>query len=215
MKLTTKDIQFIDAYLENSDVIYADIRIEMVDHVASDIENRIEAGDTRDFYHVFKDYMIENKTQLLKNNKQFVKSADKKIWKALLQALLSPKTPFLFLIYCIGFYLLYLNFSLIMFRSFIVIIPLLGVVGFIFTYAIYQNINKLKRFSVVERLALPFLAFYQVTNIIFNFSKFSENSDSIFWVIVAVSLTLTLMSLLIIICIKLFKNYDKRFKNLA
>ena len=112
MKLTKEHIQFIDTYLENSDIIYADIRMEMVDHVASDIEDRIKAGDTRDFYYIFKDYMVENKAQLLNENKQFLKSADKKIWKALLKEFINPITLLLFLVSCIGFYLLHENYDL-------------------------------------------------------------------------------------------------------
>ncbi|GAA0714467.1 hypothetical protein GCM10009430_07690 [Aquimarina litoralis] len=65
-KLTLEDIQFIDTYLRNSDIHYEDVRIEMIDHVASEIEYRMNEGDTRDFYHIFKEYMVENKASLLK-----------------------------------------------------------------------------------------------------------------------------------------------------
>ena len=37
----------------------------MVDHIASAIESRMKNGDDRDFYYVFKDYMVENKARLL------------------------------------------------------------------------------------------------------------------------------------------------------
>ena len=59
--LRTEDIQFIDTYLKNSDIIFTDIRIEMVDHIASEIEYLMDSGDTRGFYYTFKDYMVENK----------------------------------------------------------------------------------------------------------------------------------------------------------
>ena len=151
MKLTTKDIQFIDNYLDNSDVIYADIRMEMVDHVASDIESRIESGDTRDFYYVFKDYMVENKAQLLNDNKQFLKSADRKIWKAFLKEFLNPLTLLIFLTSFGGFYFLYSNFNIEMFRLIISYVPLIGLSGFLLTYVVYHKVKNLKRFSVVER----------------------------------------------------------------
>lgn len=60
MKLSLQDIQFIDTYLKSSDIIFTDIRIEMVDHVASEIEYLMDSGDTRGFYDTFKDYMVEN-----------------------------------------------------------------------------------------------------------------------------------------------------------
>lgn len=215
MKLSEEDIQFINTYLENSDVVFADIRMEMVDHVASDIESRMEAGDTRSFYDVFKTYMVENKAQLLKDNKQFLKSADKKIWKAFLKAFLSPMTPLLFLIAYVVFYVVYLNVGIETFRLIISYVPLIGLSGFLLTYVVYHKVKNLKRFSVVERLAFPFLVFYQLPNLVFNFSNQTKDLRTILWVIGFVSFILTIKILLVVISIKLFMNYEKRFKNIA
>ncbi|RCW93546.1 hypothetical protein [Winogradskyella arenosi] len=215
MKLSKADIQFIDTYLENSDVVYADIRMEMVDHVASDIENRMEAGDTRSFYEVFKTYMVENKAQLLKDNKQFLKSADKKIWKTFLKELKNPITPLLYVISCVGFYMLHQNFSLETSRLCLSIVPLVGFTGFIFTYVVYQSVKDNKRFSVVERLAFPFLALYQLPNIFLNNTKELSETSDLFWTIGGASLALTLVLILVIISIKLFKNYERQYKTLA
>jgi hypothetical protein len=57
-KLSSENVKFIDVYLKNSEIEFADIRVEMVDHVASEIEQRMFEGDKRDFYYVFKDYMV-------------------------------------------------------------------------------------------------------------------------------------------------------------
>ncbi|MDN3491601.1 hypothetical protein [Winogradskyella bathintestinalis] len=215
MKLTKEDIQFIDNYLENSEVIYVDIRMEMIDHVASDIENRIEAGDTRSFYDIFKDYMVENKAQLLDDNKQFLKSADKKIWKTFVKQLKNPLTPLLFLASCIGFDALFQNYSIETFRQFISIIPLVGFTGFILTYVVYQGVRQNKRFSVVERLAFPFLAFYQLPNIFISRTKDINGTSDLFWTIGSASIALTLMLILVIISIKLFVDYESRFKSVV
>ena len=51
-KLTKENIQFIDNYLKNSDVIFDDIRMEMVDHVATAVEIEIRKGDQRDLLHL-------------------------------------------------------------------------------------------------------------------------------------------------------------------
>ncbi|QOD59902.1 hypothetical protein H9I45_11145 [Polaribacter haliotis] len=45
MELTKNQIQFIDHRLENEGVKYWDIRIEMLDHVVTDVEKRIELGE--------------------------------------------------------------------------------------------------------------------------------------------------------------------------
>jgi hypothetical protein len=215
MKLSKEDIQFIDTYLENSEVVYVDIRMEMVDHVASDIEGRIQVGDTREFSYIFKDYMVENKAQLLEDNKQFLKSADKKIGKALVKEIFSPVTPLIFLASCSMFYVLYQYFSFETFRLFVSFVPLISATGFILTYVIYHNVTNLKRFSVVERLAMPFLAFYQLGNLIFYTSKQVNEVSDLFWLIGGLSLALTLILVLVSISIKLFNSYQRRFKTIT
>lgn len=69
MKLTLQNIQFIDNYLKNSEVIYYDIRMEMLDHVATAVEQKMKA-ENLDFYDAFKSYMVVNKKEILKGNKE-------------------------------------------------------------------------------------------------------------------------------------------------
>jgi len=45
MELTTKQIQEIDNRLKNNGIKYWDIRIEMLDHLVTDVENRIKKGE--------------------------------------------------------------------------------------------------------------------------------------------------------------------------
>ena len=67
--LTSQNIKFIDNYLKNSEVIYYDIRMEMLDHVATAVEKKMQAEDL-DFYDAFKSYMVTNKKEILKGNKE-------------------------------------------------------------------------------------------------------------------------------------------------
>ena len=66
MKLAANNIKFIDNYLENSGIVYFDIRLEMADHVASALE-----GMEDDFYDNFKRYMAVHKAELLASYKKF------------------------------------------------------------------------------------------------------------------------------------------------
>lgn len=68
MNLSKEELQFIDNYLENSDVIYTDVRLELTDHIASTIEEELAENADATFYEVFKKYMVRNKKSLLKNN---------------------------------------------------------------------------------------------------------------------------------------------------
>jgi hypothetical protein len=69
MKLIPENIKFIDNYLKNSEVIYYDIRMEMLDHIATAVEQKMET-ENLDFYDAFKSYMVENKKEILKGNKE-------------------------------------------------------------------------------------------------------------------------------------------------
>ncbi|WP_396165765.1 hypothetical protein [Flavobacterium sp.] len=68
MKLTKDDIVFIDTYLIKNEVIYVDIRLEVLDHIALAVEQKMEV-DNQDFYDAFKDFMVQHKKEILRNNK--------------------------------------------------------------------------------------------------------------------------------------------------
>ena len=69
MKVSKQEIQFIDNYLQKHDVVFVDIRAEMVDHIAAAVEEKM-AKEGIDFYDAFKSYMIANSKAILKNNKK-------------------------------------------------------------------------------------------------------------------------------------------------
>ena len=85
-KLTKEDIQFIDNYLLESGIEYKDIRVEMIDHVASAVEERMQ-NNNEVFYDAFKAFMVENKALLLKQNLIFEKLATKRFWNTYLKKL--------------------------------------------------------------------------------------------------------------------------------
>lgn len=144
-KLTKENIQFIDNYLKNSDVEYLDVRVEMTDHVASEIEAKMAKGDDRGFYEIFKTYMLENKTTLLKSMKKFRKQADKKVLRLVLQNLYHPKTIVSSTILTFSFFQLdFLSQNREVWISFTVI--MLAIVIFLhFTFGRGQKFSALSR----------------------------------------------------------------------
>jgi hypothetical protein len=66
MELTTKQIQEIENYIKAKDVDYIDLKIELLDHIISDIENLVDKG-----------FLFENAFQLTKEkwNKHFRSSS--------------------------------------------------------------------------------------------------------------------------------------------
>lgn len=68
MQLTVENIKFIDNYLKNIGIIYYDIRMEILDHVATAVEQKM-VTENLDFYDTFRGYMLVHKTEILKGNK--------------------------------------------------------------------------------------------------------------------------------------------------
>ena len=90
-KLTPKEIRFIENYLKNSGVFFFDVRLEMTDHVASELEDRLSKKDSRGFYQEFKDYMRLHKKQLLKGMRHYQWQADKKVLRRVFRNMFQPK----------------------------------------------------------------------------------------------------------------------------
>ncbi len=65
--LTQDQIEFIKQALIRYDVIYDDVRAEMIDHIASAVEQKMQL-ENLDFWDAYRLYMIDNKKELLKNN---------------------------------------------------------------------------------------------------------------------------------------------------
>lgn len=179
-KLTKENIQFIDTYLKNFDVIFFDIRIEMTDHVASEIEAKMSRGDARDFYDIFKSYMVEHKKGLLKNLNKFKWQATKKAFKQIFINSYHPKTLFFTVVsmLCLFWGWNFLEFSVGYSVNFSVSLLMLTLFMILMTV-----LKKKVKFSVLHELI-------SIT-LILNYSLFHYLLDSSFmqtWSLVCVTL---------------------------
>ena len=213
-KLTKENIQFIENYLENSDVFYADIRMEMTDHIASAIEDEMNDGDQREFYYIFKDYMVENKARLI-NDRNFIKSANKKVMRLLAKDLFTIKTLLVFLIVVLGFVTLFNNVDFELFKT-TAYIPVFSIIPIAVIYYIMISIYKLNRFSVVERLAFPYIIIFQFVNIISLILKKQIDYGQNFYLLIgSLAIFVTLIYVLLKVSINVVLSYKKQFKNIA
>ncbi|MBF8148988.1 hypothetical protein ITJ86_03715 [Winogradskyella sp. F6397] len=64
-------------------------------------------------------------------------------------------------------------------------------------------------------MAFPFLAFYQLPYIFISRTKDINGTSDLLWTIGGASLSLTLVMILVIISIKLFMDYESRFKSVV
>lgn len=99
--LTAENIQFIRNYLKNSDVVFIDVRLEMTDHVASAIEEKLNKDPELEFYDAFKTYMLQHKKELLKSTSKHRWDLDKKALKVIGKNMIHPLI--------LGFFLLVLG----------------------------------------------------------------------------------------------------------
>ncbi|GAB5563408.1 MAG: hypothetical protein Wins2KO_04710 [Winogradskyella sp.] len=112
MKLTKAQIQYIDDYLKRKGIQYWDVRIEMVDHLVSDIENYSGAADfetlfQRSLKNTNWDGNLE--TVHIQSWKYTNMMYRKMHFQEILKCLKNPK-------YLIGFAMLYLMFYWVAFK---------------------------------------------------------------------------------------------------
>ncbi|WP_141239627.1 hypothetical protein [Croceivirga radicis] len=162
--LDKDELNFIDNYLRNSGFDYLDVRLELIDHVASAIEKSMEEHDL-EFYDAFKSYMVVNKKGLERNYELFKKRLQKTSFLVLGKEIITPK----FLIFfCVAVTVIYMwnKFSTDPFpyaQSVWIAIISAGLVYFFGTLP-----KKRYRISSLEMLAWPLVASSYAMNLYFN-----------------------------------------------
>ena len=179
--LEKANIEFIDKYLKNSGVEFVDIRLEMLDHVATALEVKMKK-EKLSFYDAFKAYMLLHKKELLNSATSYRWRVDKKVLKKLAQNLLHPY--------------IFAAMALIAILQFVLDVPLLerayvipSVVFLSIFFLVPYVINRKFKISFLNRLFwVAWLFNYFIVNQIY-LSEFIRNSDytilvytSIIWI---------------------------------
>jgi hypothetical protein len=175
MKLTKENIQFIDNYLKNSEVVYYDIRMEMLDHVATAVEQKMEV-ENLDFYDAFKNYMVINKTELLKFNKEeglhFIEPL-KKFGRYIIQ----PIQIFLALIVSFAVYIFTIKVGLKNSRDYFFVSVLIAYIIFGLAHFL---IHKKKKFYYIDKNFSILFLLFQIGNLFYRTVKESFTLSIIF-----------------------------------
>lgn len=171
-KLTSEEIKFIDNYLINSEVVHLDIRLEIIDHIATAVEHRMNSSGT-DFYSTFKEYMIENKQALLKGNKMFPKAALKTTFLFFIKFLIKPCMLLLFFVLLFSFYILFTLYSITVTET-RTIIHCVIIAAACLQLSQYRKNN---RFSGLEKLSVLLPLFYYINILILGILELSINSE--------------------------------------
>ncbi|MEM5565608.1 hypothetical protein WNY78_10855 [Psychroserpens sp. AS72] len=212
VKLEKEHIQFIENYLENSDIFYADIRMEMTDHVASEIEKLLDSEHT-EFYETFKSYMVNNKSTLLENNKKYIRGADKSIYRRLWRELYKLPTLLVFSLFFFVSYKWLSTIEVENLRHYMALFPVLSIVPFCIVYFFALKMFKLPRFSGIERLAFLYMICFQLFHFMCAFSGLYIQSKSNFYIVaIVISIIATLSLIIIKITVKIINQYHNDYK---
>ncbi|MBU2995952.1 hypothetical protein KO500_05885 [Cellulophaga baltica] len=215
MKLDKDQIIFIDTYLKNSDISFIDIRMEMLDHIASEVENKMK-NENLSFYEAFKSYMVVNKKKHLILYKKIVRNTDKKLVLQILKILGKPLT-ILILILILCFIILklasfYFDISLVL--KFFPFICLVGLGSYYYITTLLLGKNK--RFSGIERISFVLIAFMQIHQFFYNpFYKNIIETTNLNLNIMAFSFSITMMIIIIQIIKKYKLEYTDLYKNMT
>ena len=201
--LSIEEIQFIDTYLKNSDVLFDDIRLEMVDHVASEIEViMLEEGS--DFYDAFKGYMAINKRSLQKECHKNYRKKDSKLLRQLFSNVFSVWGAIVVVVsyFALKYFPLQLSTRDVnSFNFFILII----------VCVVYLVVSKVKggRFSTLERMGLFFGIYHYVVRFLLVLEGMvNDKNPSILLLLFFVTMPLFLVHL----GIQVYRDYYKRYK---
>ncbi len=163
MELTKQDIIFIDTYLKKAEICFTDVRMEMVDHIATAVSNKMKSSGLT-FYDAFKQYMIVNKKELLKQNKQFIKTTDKSVF---MQWVKNFITTFNLLVMLCSFILL-IQYVTSANKSIFSYVPFILLCVIYIFYLVLTRYRKKQRFSGLERLGFILVLFFQMFYLFIN-----------------------------------------------
>ncbi|HSD14523.1 MAG TPA: hypothetical protein VLB74_07735 [Flavobacterium sp.] len=154
MKLEKEDILFIDQYLKKEGIEYLDIRYEMVDHVASAVEEKLEEQKSG-FQYAFRAYMASHKKEIMANNRKFLQLAGNKALSIFLKNFIKPPFVLLTGLFFLLFYSLVAVFPDFDHKDAFQISYFMPTIVLAGTY-LYKQFLRKEKFSVADR----FLGFY-------------------------------------------------------
>lgn len=165
MKLSSQNIQFIDTYLKNSDIQFIDVRMEMVDHVASEVEAMMEQ-EQLSFYNAFKHFMVLHKKELQKTNDNFTRATDKKVLCQVASRCVKPSALAVFIAVFLLLQVVADYWDPTRFARFLPVGLLMTAIIF---YYFLRDLNKSEnRFSGLERVGLVLFLFFQIVQLFFS-----------------------------------------------
>ena len=196
MELTKEQIQKIDSFLQGIGVEYLDIRLEMVDHIATEIEEKVNDIDAffenNRFETPFIKYMLSRKSTFYKNYKRQIKKSywanTKKVSLDILKEAIKPVNLILIsFLFTTIFFLEKLEIKLIT-----RILSLVFFVSYMYISILFKNFKKkLGNVGVIDTYT-SFLVFTFLVSFYFPLAPIFDNDNFTAFHLYKISLMLTI-----------------------
>lgn len=185
MKLSKQQIEFIDKFLQRNDVAFIDIREEMIDHIASAVEEKMML-DNANFHDTFVSYVNFNRKELFKMNKNIWWFSLSEV-KSYLQSFLKPISLIVNFFLIVLFFLFRKNENMVLLKEnlpfyFIVSFLIIGLLNFV-----YFSIVIKKRYFFIERNSILLMILYWINLVVL---KPFENNKTVSDVLLVVFIML-------------------------
>jgi len=205
MKLLKEQITYIDDYLKHHKVKYWDIRIELLDHIVTTVEEKMEQGISFDYAmievhksfgnsmkmfwnsgieygifangHGFKSLIEDKRKSIKKNYNRLLKKEIASFFKSL-------KTVFPYVLIVFFFVLMYKELSS---RSFVLLAFTIPLSQFIYSIVTSVQMKKYKKSALVEvsvsQFMLSIFTFYNLIHV-FNIFEIEKATMALFYLII-------------------------------
>lgn len=210
MALSKKHIQYIDSYLKEQGVNFWDIRIELIDHVASKLEENQDIILNRTF--LIKEFgtRITLDKLVFDKEKSIRKKYKKLYFKEMIHLIKSPLKVLLIMLFVFSYYYILSEFSVEIFNYTSLVILILPIsILMILSFRMFKKKNKSVHIEGAKIFIFSSIIILQFINIRTN-SSF--NHKLIIYVLV--SLNAVWFYIGFKIYIKASKKYTKIFKHL-
>lgn len=137
MNSSKTEIQYIDNYLQFLNVKYLDVRIELIDHLASEFENNTEYVTLEDFLRTKKDF-VKTFQKKLHSRKHW--GYQKRLFKGILNYFIVPKYMLITIIIVLSGYFMTYNLPSDLVGSLCFITFLIPQLAYLYIYAAPKKI---------------------------------------------------------------------------
>ncbi len=207
MELTKKEIQLIDDYLKNKYVKYWDLRLEIIDHIASEIEDNNIKLTSKYLQEKLPYYKI---TKLIKSKKYLINRKSNRLYKE--QRKLFFKSPFkMTLLLCWNIFIIWI-YNTYKIKGFLLTVLVLIIMHFLIaSYFGLKNIIKGNRSFFMEMIFNKWIGSWSLFYLLMQLYRFNFQKQ----IVIALMFLLSIFTFLrFLIGYAIYKEYVSHYSKI-